>query len=204
MSRFLVTGASGYIALHTVDQLLKQGYFVRGTVRSLKDEKKTEPIRNLAKNTTGQLELVEADLLNGDSWKKAVESIDIILHIASPLPLANPSDEQEVIRPAVEGTLNVLNAALNTSVKRVVVTSSGLAIMGYNYIDKTFSEIDWADVTISDIIYPIISNYLIKTSKNKNSLKRCQLLMESRKYCPREPFGILSKKEKKIINHVLM
>ena len=145
-SRFLVTGASGYIALHVVDQLLKEGHFVRGTVRSVKDEKKTEPIRNLANNTKGKLELVEADLMDANSWTKAVENIDYILHVASPLPLANPSNEDEVIKPAVEGTLNVLRAALGTSVKRIVVTSSGLAITGYNYEDKIYSEKDWSDV----------------------------------------------------------
>ena len=58
----------------------------------------------------------------------------------------NPKDEQEVIKPAVDGTLNVLNAALNTSVKRVVVTSSGLTIFGYEWDDKTYDEKDWADV----------------------------------------------------------
>lgn len=146
MSRFLVTGASGYIALHVVDQLLKEGHFVRGTVRSVKDEKKTEPIRNLANNTKGKLELVEADLMDANSWTKAVENIDYILHVASPFPLATPKTEDEVIKPAVEGTLNVLNAALGTSVKRVIVTSSGLTVFGYDWEDKTYSEKDWADV----------------------------------------------------------
>jgi nucleoside-diphosphate-sugar epimerase len=146
MSRFLVTGASGYIALHVVDQLLKEGHFVRGTVRSLKDQKKSEPIRNLSKNSKGELELVEADLLDANSWKQAVQNIDYILHVASPLPLSNPSNEDEVIKPAVDGTLNVLKAALETEVKRIVVTSSGLAITGYNYEDKIYSEKDWSDV----------------------------------------------------------
>lgn len=145
MSRFLVTGASGYIAMHVVDQLLACGHYVRGTVRSLKDEKKVEPIRKLAKNSKFPLELVEAELLDVDSWKNAVQDIDIILHVASPLPIVNPQDEQEVIKPAVDGTLNVLNAALNTSVKRVVVTGSGLSITGYNYEDKVYSESDWSD-----------------------------------------------------------
>ena len=146
MSRFLVTGASGYLAMHVVDQLLKEGHHVRGTVRSLKDEKKVEAIRNLAKNSKFPLELVEAELLDVDSWTKAVQDIDFILHVASPLPIVNPKDEQEVIKPAVDGTLNVLNAALNTSVKRVVVTSSGLTIFGYEWDDKTYDEKDWADV----------------------------------------------------------
>jgi nucleoside-diphosphate-sugar epimerase len=149
MSRFLVTGASGYIALHVVDQLLKTGHYVRGTVRSLKDEKKIQPIRNLAQSNPKLLELVEAELLDPNSWKSAVENIDYIIHVASPLPIANPADEQEVIKPAVDGTLNVLKAALNTKVKRVVVTSSGLTITGYAYEERTYSEKDWSDVNMN-------------------------------------------------------
>jgi nucleoside-diphosphate-sugar epimerase len=64
----LVTGASGYVATHCVQQLLEQGYSVRGTVRSLKNEAKVKPLRDL-KNAQGLLELVEADLLDGpEKW----------------------------------------------------------------------------------------------------------------------------------------
>ncbi len=52
-----------------------------------------------------QLELVEADLDNESSWPAAVKDIDIVIHVASPFPLANPQDEQSVIKPAVDGTL---------------------------------------------------------------------------------------------------
>ena len=64
----LVTGASGYIATHIVKQLLELGYKVRGTVRNLKDEKKTSPLRKLVVKPKHELELVEADLLNESSW----------------------------------------------------------------------------------------------------------------------------------------
>jgi nucleoside-diphosphate-sugar epimerase len=53
-TRFLVTGANGYIAMHVIKLLLNDGHQVRGTVRSLADEKKLEPIRKL-----GPIELVE-------------------------------------------------------------------------------------------------------------------------------------------------
>ncbi len=64
----LVTGAGGYLAAHLIKQLLELGYKVRGTLRSIKDEKKTLPLRNLVPNPRHQLELVEADLLNEKSW----------------------------------------------------------------------------------------------------------------------------------------
>ena len=69
----LVTGASGYIACWIVKQLLEKGYRVRGTVRSLKDEKKVAPLRKLAENPRHPLELVEADLDKEEGWNNAVK-----------------------------------------------------------------------------------------------------------------------------------
>jgi nucleoside-diphosphate-sugar epimerase len=157
MSRVLVTGASGYIALHVVDLLLKQGHKVRGTVRNLKDEHKIAPIKKLNTSSSAassMLELVEAELLNGDSLKKAVQDTDYVIHIASPLPITNPVDENEVIKPALEGTLNVLQAAFNAkTVKRVIVTSSGLAIAGYKWEEKNYTEQDWPNPDAMPMAY---------------------------------------------------
>ncbi len=99
-TKYLVTGASGYIAMHVVDQLLKQGYFVRGSIRSLNDVAKVAALKKL-----GSVELVEADLLDAESWKKAVKGMDVVLHIASPLPVNSTEnlDEDLVIKPAVQG-----------------------------------------------------------------------------------------------------
>jgi uncharacterized protein YbjT (DUF2867 family) len=68
-SAVLVTGASGYLASHCVQQLLVAGYRVRGTVRDVKNAKKIDPIRKLAKaGFEHNLELVEADLEKEDGW----------------------------------------------------------------------------------------------------------------------------------------
>lgn len=98
VSKYLVTGASGYIAMHVVDQLLKQGYHVRGTIRSLNDKEKVESLKKL-----GPVELVEAELCDAESWKRAVKGIDVVLHVASPLPVNQVADENLIIKPAVEG-----------------------------------------------------------------------------------------------------
>ena len=121
----LVTGATGYLASHVVKQLLELGYKVRGTVRSLRDEKKTKPLRNLVANPKHVLELVEADLLNENSWLDAVKGCTYVIHTASPVPIGVPTDENEVITPAVNGTLFVLRASIQPEsiVKRVVLTS---------------------------------------------------------------------------------
>lgn len=127
----LVTGAGGFIAMHVIDKFLSEGYKVRGTVRSLSNEGKVAPLRNL-KGAESRLELVEADLLNADSWEKAMKGVTIVLHVASPFPSQQPADEMELIRPALDGTLNVLREAFKNrdTVKRVVLTSSTIAIFG--------------------------------------------------------------------------
>ena len=96
--KFLVTGASGYIALHVVDQLLKAGHTVRGTVRSLQDEVKVGPIKKLAANAKHPLELVETDLLKPDSWHKAMQDIDIVLHLASPFVMDPKVPDDAIIK----------------------------------------------------------------------------------------------------------
>jgi len=144
-----VTGASGFLASHVVKQLLEGGeVMVRGTVRNLANEKKVAPLRKLApENAKYELELVEADLTNKESWVEAVKDCTYVIHVASPFPAENPRDEMEVIGPAVEGTKNVLEACAKTKggVKRVVLTSSCAAIYAGRYNEgKVFTEEDWA------------------------------------------------------------
>ncbi|XP_071487246.1 uncharacterized protein [Diadema antillarum] len=129
VERVLVTGASGYIATHIVKQLLEAGYKVRGTVRSLTNPKKVTPLKELCPNAAHELELVEADLMKEECWKDAVTGCSHVLHTASPFPAKNPRDEDEIIKPAVEGTTRVLQACVDVGgVKRVVITSSCAAV----------------------------------------------------------------------------
>lgn len=67
-----------------------------------------------------------------------------VCHVASPFPEAPPKDEQILIKPAVAGTLNVLQAALNNGVKKVVMTSSIASVMS-GHLEKThFTEADFS------------------------------------------------------------
>lgn len=96
--KYLVTGASGYIAMHVINQLLKEGHSVRGTIRSSNDKEKVDALRKL-----GPIELVEADLDDAESWKRAVKGIDIVIHIATPTTTSLTMSESETIKQAVEG-----------------------------------------------------------------------------------------------------
>ena len=142
----LVTGASGYVAIHIVKQLLELNYRVRCTVRSLKDEKKVAAIRDLDKNSKHKLELVEANLLDEKSWINAVKNCTYVLQTASPFPADRPKNENELITPAVNGTLFVFRACVQEEslVKRVVLTSSVAAIAPEAFENgRKYTEDDW-------------------------------------------------------------
>ncbi len=103
----LVTGASGFIGLHCVLQLLEQGYRVRGTVRSKgrADEVRAVMAANVDTGIAERLELVEADLTRDEGWADAARSCAYVLHVASPFPNRAPEHEDELIKPAKEGTV---------------------------------------------------------------------------------------------------
>ncbi len=155
-STVLVTGASGYIATHIVRQLLISGYRVRGTVRSLQNESKISPLRELCPNSRHPLELVEADLTDPSSWVPAVRGCRFVIHTASPFPPHNPAREDDVIQPALDGTLSVLRACQDVgNVLRVVLTSSAAAVSSGDSKDQdaTFTEDDWSDPERTNYVY---------------------------------------------------
>jgi nucleoside-diphosphate-sugar epimerase len=146
----LVTGASGFIGLHCVHQLLEQGYRVRGTVRSQTraDEVREAMAAHVDAERLARLELVEADLTQDQGWAEAVQGCAYVVHVASPFPNRTPEHEDELIEPAKEGTLRVLRAAADAGVRRVVLTSSLAAVSGGHPADseRVFTEDDWSIV----------------------------------------------------------
>ncbi|KAA2242959.1 aldehyde reductase [Chitinophaga agrisoli] len=143
----LVTGGTGFVGIHCILQLLQQGYQVRTTIRSL--SKKDEVISMLK---TGGLTSIEnlsftvADLTQDANWEVATQGCTYVLHIASPIHLHLPKHEDDMIRPAVDGTLRVLKAARNAGVQRVVMTSNFGAV-GYSHTDRTtlITEESWTN-----------------------------------------------------------
>ena len=153
MSKILVTGGSGFIGSHCILQLLAAGHQVRTTVRSLKREGDVRAMLKEGGAEPGdRLSFIAADLVNDAGWPEAVAGCDYVLHVASPLPPSVPKNEDELIVPAVEGTLRVLRASRDAGVKRVVLTSSFAAI-GYGHEQRTapFTETDWTDPNGNDV-----------------------------------------------------
>ncbi|TLV00378.1 SDR family oxidoreductase [Dyadobacter luticola] len=143
----LVTGGTGFVGIHTILQLLQQGYTVKTTLRTLsKTQSIVDALNEAGLTDLSKLSFFEADLTSDNGWDAAVENCDYVLHVASPFPLGEPEDENDLIIPARDGSLRVLKAARNAGVKRVVLTSSFAAI-GYGSDRKghIFDENDWTD-----------------------------------------------------------
>jgi len=138
-----VTGASGYIALHVIALLLDEGYEVRGTLR---DMARVEPLRAaLARHTeVSNLSFVAADLTSDAGWDAAMTDCQYVMHVASPVPIVEPKNHEELIAPARDGTLRVLAAASRAGVRRVVMTSSNAAINSGHGGKSSFTEADWS------------------------------------------------------------
>mgnify|MGYP003320514603 FL=1 len=127
MEKVLVTGASGYIALHCITELLKNGYAVKGSLRSMNRENEVrEAVRKEVSDNN--LEICELDLLNDEGWDNAASECEYMLHLASPFIVGEPKSEDELIRPAKEGTMRALKAAKKAGIKKIVLTSSIVAI----------------------------------------------------------------------------
>ncbi|MGR2752790.1 SDR family oxidoreductase [Agromyces arachidis] len=142
----LVTGGTGFIALHCIVRLLGEGTRVRTTVRGLE---RADQVRALVRSGGADpdgLEIAAADLLDDGGWPAAVEGATHVLHVASPFPARQPEDEDELIAPARDGALRVLRAARDAGVRRVVQTSSFAAIgYGRPHPGRPYTEADWTD-----------------------------------------------------------
>lgn len=139
----LVTGGSGYVAGWCITALLEQGHTVRTTVRDLA---KAPRLRATLGEPGERLEVVAADLLSDAGWAEAMKGCDHVLHVASPMgDGADPKDPDELIRPAREGTLRVLRAAVDAGVPRVVMTSSCAAATPPPGAEGEFDEHLWTD-----------------------------------------------------------
>jgi dihydroflavonol-4-reductase len=150
----LVTGATGYIAKHIICRLLDQGHTVVGSARSPGGDAavRAAVAPHLAEpGAIGRYRGVTLDLLRDDGWDDALQGVDALMHTASPFPLEQPKNADDLIRPAVDGTLRALRAAANAGVGRVVLTSSIAAISSSAAPSdgQAYSEGDWTDLTFS-------------------------------------------------------
>ncbi|HET8863130.1 MAG TPA: aldehyde reductase [Solirubrobacterales bacterium] len=142
----LVTGGSGYLGSWCVIELLRRGHAVRTTVRDLAREPDVRAAISGEVDPGDRLTVLAADLLGDEGWTEAVQGCDHVLHVASPFPPKQPRDPDELIVPARDGTLRVLEVSLDAGVERIVVTSSVAAVTGGGHpVSGPLTEENWSD-----------------------------------------------------------
>ena len=182
MKKVLVTGISGFVGQHCAAELLKKGYAVRGSVRSL--SKTDEVVNGIKKeiDPKDNLEFCELDLMNDAGWDKAMEGCDYVLHVASPFVVKVPKDENELIKPAVDGTLRALKAAKKAGVNRVVLTSSTVAMHGGQTGLIKINQDSWTNLNAKDVTAYFKSKTLAEKSawefiKNQTGVNKLELVV---------------------------
>ena len=145
----LVTGATGYVAGWLVKMLLDEGLTVHAAVRDPDNTTKVQHLLDLATKAPGEIRFFKSDLLVEGSYAEAMHGCELVYHTASPFTSKIDDPQKDLIKPAVDGTRNVLQQANRTeSVKRIVLTSSCAAIYGDNIDlkstpDGVFTESVW-------------------------------------------------------------
>jgi nucleoside-diphosphate-sugar epimerase len=142
----LVTGGTGFIGGWCVIELLKRGYTVRTTVRSLAKESSARALIASVTDPGDRLSFFTADLTRDDGWDAAIMGCDYVLHVASPMGHVAGKDPNALIVPARDGALRVLRAATRAGVDRVVMTSSAVTCRPpLNSADSVSDETVWTD-----------------------------------------------------------
>lgn len=197
-SKVLLTGITGFLGAHTAIQLLEKGYEVTGTLR---DQSRAASIKKtIAEYTdnTEQLHFAEADLTDDKVWHELMKNIDYVQHIASPFPRTLPKNEDELIVPAKQGTLNVLAAAAANGVKKVILTSSAGAIIygkEKQHRSGTYTEKDWTDVTNKQDSTPYYRSKTIAEATAWDFIKKDNSGLQLTSICPVAILGPVLEKD---------
>lgn len=138
-----VTGGTGFLGSWIVKMLYDKGYIVHCTTRSAK---KANYIKSLCPNQDKLKIFTGCDLLKDGTFDDAIKGCDVVIHTASPF-FTQGGTMENLVKPALEGTSNVLNSCTRFGVKRVVLTSSTAAVYaGHGKWDKdhVYNEDDWS------------------------------------------------------------
>ncbi|XP_015950676.1 vestitone reductase isoform X2 [Arachis duranensis] len=150
--RVCVTGGTGFIGSWIIKNLLQHGYSVNTTVRSNPEHKRDISFLTNLPRASQNLQILNADLSNPESFSAAIEGCIGVFHVASPVEFELKEPEEVMIKRTTDGAVGILRACLNSNtVKRVIYTSSSSAVLYHNsgkddneevVLDESF----WSDV----------------------------------------------------------
>ncbi|GAA5822081.1 hypothetical protein JCM5353_006225 [Sporobolomyces roseus] len=146
----LVTGGTGFVASAVILEYLSAGYKVRATSRSQDKADKWNSYHSSANNISNLSWAIVKDIAEEGAFDEAIKGVSILAHTASPFHYDIKDVEKDMLIPALQGTRSALRAAQKeSSVKRVVVTSSFAAVLDFNKMgpDTTFTHEDWNPTT---------------------------------------------------------
>jgi nucleoside-diphosphate-sugar epimerase len=181
-SLVLITGATGHLGFKTLLDALKAGYKVRAAVRS-ESKKATilnNPVFKASNIPAEQLSFVIVeDLAAPGAYDKAVQGVDYVIHIASPITTGRQMNQAEYekyfIEPAVQGTVGMLkSAAKSSSVKRIVITSSIVAIIKFSEFTNTNGRVVYANERIPDNHGPFQAEFEAYSASKSSSLNSAE------------------------------
>ncbi|XP_058088380.1 dihydroflavonol 4-reductase-like [Magnolia sinica] len=142
----VVTGAAGFIGSWLVMRLLEKGYTVRATVRDPTNISKTKHLLDLPDAAT-RLTIWKADLDDEGSFDQAIDGCTAVFHVATPMDFESTDPENEVIKPTINGVLNIMRSCKEaTSVKRVFFTSSAGTVNVEEQQKPEYTESSWSDI----------------------------------------------------------
>ncbi|KAI9079957.1 hypothetical protein K1719_038022 [Acacia pycnantha] len=171
--KICVTGGTGFIASWIIRRLLEDGYSVNTTIRSLPGRKRDVSFLTNLPGASQKLRFFKADLSEPESFKDALEGCIGVLHTATPFDLQENESEEVVTQRTIEGALGIIRACVNSNtVRRVVYTSSALAVVNNGKDDDVMDEGFWSDVNYLRRVKPFAWNYAVsKTLAEKAVLE---------------------------------
>ncbi|KAK2452365.1 alcohol dehydrogenase (NADP(+)) [Trifolium repens] len=141
-----VTGAAGFIGSWLVMRLIERGYMVRATVRDPDNMKKVKHLLELP-GANSRLSLWKADLDKEGSFDEAIKGCTGVFHVATPMDFESKDPENEMIKPTINGVLDIMKACLKAkTVRRLVFTSSAGTVNVTKNQKLSWDENCWSDV----------------------------------------------------------
>ncbi|GKT43632.1 putative uncharacterized oxidoreductase [Colletotrichum spaethianum] len=132
-----ITGVSGHVGFRVLVEALTRGHSVRAIIRKAEQAELIKSTKSIQPYLDHLETVVIPDLLVTGAFDGVLDSVNGVIHVASPLAITSDNLRRDVVEPAITATLRVLESAIKVpSVKRVVITSSIAALLSWEYINS--------------------------------------------------------------------